>query len=168
MAITLKTSILGSKIYFARDGADDGGTATSSSHKPATDSAAYLELGNCESGSFSNKVESIRIKRPSPGRYRLAKTIPVGQEIHLKMMMQDISQIVIEALMLTAGALTVGTAAQPMKQSAKITGWLKVVQSDQADTDSVDHFMWVELTVTQLPFGEKEYKVEIDAELLDN
>ncbi len=168
MAITLKTAILGAKVYFARDGADDASTPVSSSHKPAANAAVYLELGHCESGDVSNKVESIRIKRPSPGRYRLAKTIPVNQEIHVKMMMQEISEVVWEAIMLSAGALTIGTAAQPMKQSASITGWLNIVLSDQADTDSVDLFLWAEISVKGYKFAEKEYKVEVDAELLDN
>lgn len=168
MALVARTLILGNRLYFARDGADDGGTPTADDHKPETASAAYEELGVVEAMDVSNKVEVLRLKKPSSGKYKLRKTIPLSQELMLKCTMQDYNQLAFESIFLLAGAITIATAQQPLKQSTPITGWLKVSQADQTDTAITAMFLWVELSVKQLKTAEKEYKYELEVEVLDN
>jgi hypothetical protein len=170
MALLNKTIISGAHLGFSRNGADDSGTPVSSSHKPAADSALYEDLGPCESLEIEQKIDELKLKAPvsGGGRYRMRETIPLSQEMSLKAKFQQWNQHFLEALFLGSAALAVGTAFQPLKQAAKITGWLQVIQYDQGDTERFRHYFYVEITVSKMSTGEKQYMVEPEFTVLDN
>ena len=170
MAILNKTTIQGAHLYFARNGADDGGTPVSSSHAPAHGAGVLEELGAVESCDISNKIDELKLKAPvsGGGRYRTRQTIPLSQELMLKCKMQQANQLTFEGLFLVAGAITVGTAQQPLKQSAKITGWIELLTYDHADEETLRLFLYVELSVKSYKLSEKEYSNELEIEVLDN
>lgn len=170
MALLNKTIISGAHLGFARNGASHAGGTTSSSSAPAADDAAYEDLGPCEELVIEQKIDELKLKAPvsGGGRYRMRETIPLAQELSLKCKFQQWNQHFLEALFLLSGAPSIGTTYQPMKQSAKITGWLQVIQFDHADVERFRHYFYVEITVSKMDTGEKKYMVEPEFTVLDN
>ncbi|WP_156345774.1 hypothetical protein [Verrucomicrobium spinosum] len=139
-------------------------------YKPATDSELYEAMGAVETFGVTNKADALVLKAPPVGRgtYRRRKSIPLSQELTLKAKLQDANQLVMESIFLLAGAITIGTAQQPLKQSKPITGWLKIEQRDQTDTLINTMFLWVEMMVTEGKSAEKEYAYDVTWEVLDS
>lgn len=172
MALINRTIILGNTLKFVRDGVsdtnEDPAVNVSSSHVPDAGSAVWESFGVVEDAEISNKVDALRLKGPNTGRYRLRKTIPLSQELMIKCTMQDVNQLALESLLLLGGAIVIGTAQEPMKQSAPITGWIYLSQADQTDTAINLMFLRVELKVTSHKSAEKEYKYTAEFEVLGN
>lgn len=172
MALVTRTVIIGNTLKFVRDGLsdtnEDPAVNVSATHVPDAGSPVWESFGVVEDLEISNKVESLRLKAPSTGRYRLRKTIPLSQELMLKASMQDANQLAFESLFLLAGAITIGTPAEPMKQAAPITGWVYLSQADQTDTVINLIFLRVEFKVTSHKSAEKEYKYTAEFEVLGN
>ena len=174
MPLNNRTIILGNHIWFAREGATE--TIETVEHtvavdyQPLTASDLYEEMGAVETFGIANKIDSLILKAPPTGRgsYRRRKSIPLSQELTLKAKVQDANQLVFESIFLLAGAITIGTAQQPLKQSKPITGWLKIEQRDQTDTLINTMFLWVEMMVTEAKSAEKEYAYDITWEVLDS
>lgn len=168
-----RTVILGVKsISFARDGANDSEPTpdepVTSTHKPVAASPAYESLGRVEKASVANKVDKLKIRNASTGVYGNEFTLPLGQELMLEFTMQNINQIIVEALYLTSGAITVATPLEPMAQTAKIKGWLQVLRYDQAANNTLTEFLWVELNITKGLSAEKSYTYDLSAKVLKN
>lgn len=174
MPLVNRTVILGNHIWFAREGATEmigeDTETVSATYQPLTGSALYEEMGAVETFGITNKTDSLILKAPPTGRgaYRRRKSIPLSQELTLKAKVQDANQLVMESIFLLAGAITIGTAQQPLKQSKPITGWLKIEQRDQTDTLINTMFLWVEMMVTEGKSAEKEYAYDITWEVLDS
>ena len=171
--MNLRTLIMGANASFIRAGTsdpdEDPAVLVSATHKPEDDeSELYLSLGVVESAVVTPKVEKLRLKAPSPGRYRLRKTIPLSQELEIRMTMQDFSQLAFESLFQIDGALTVGAAKQPMEQTESITGWLKLILADQTDTTTGELFLWVEISINPINVGERQYSYEWVVDVLEN
>lgn len=170
MSTLNRTIISGAHLGFARDGVTFSAAPVSATNMPTANDATYEDLGRCESLEISSKVDDLELVAPisSGGQYRLAETIPIEQQIMLKAVMQQWNQIFLEALFLAAGAVTVGTAFTPMRQSTKTRGWLQCVQYDHANTERFRHYFYVEITVEKMNSAKKEYKCEPTFKVLDN
>lgn len=174
MALVNRTIVIGSHLFFAREGAEEtvGGEdeVVSPAYKPLTASALYEELGAIETLDITSKTDNLRLKAPAQGggAYKLRKLIPLSQELTLKAKVQDYNQLAFESLFLLAGPITIATPQQPLKQSKPITGWLKVEQRDHTDTLISTLFLWVALMVSTQKNAEKEYSYEVTVEVLDN
>ena len=172
MPLVNRTIILGNTLKFVRDGVsdtnEDPAVNVSATHVPDAGSPVWESFGVVEDMEISNKVDQLRLKAPSTGRYRLRKTIPLGQELMIKATMQDVNQLAMESLFLLAGAITIGTPQEPMKQSAPVTGWVFLSQADQTDTAINLCFLRVELKVNSHKSAEKEYKYTAEFEVLGN
>lgn len=160
-----RTVILGVKtLAFARDGV--GGVSSSS--KPANADALYISLGRVEKGEIMPKSEDIVIRNASSGTYGEEFSIPMGKELSLSFTMQNINQILMEALYLASGAITVATPLQPMEQPASIKGWLEVERYDHTGTSTISEHVWCELSVPKMDTAEKSYSLELIVDVLKN
>ena len=170
MALLKKTLILGAHAYFVRNGTVDGSDTVGSSFVPASGSSTWEELGRVMDGVIQGKDDNLIIKAPRVGgfAYQKAETIPLSEELSIKLTMGEICQYTIEALMRFASAITINTAQRPLMQDNRITGWLKLIAGDHRDTQRLDHYLYCEISVNELKLAEKEHKHTLDVEVLDN
>lgn len=168
--MALKDIILGSHIWFAREGATVDSSTVVSTALPvfATTKADWLKLGCVEQ--FEPQVNRNTVKRRCPvadgGKFATRKEIQLSSELTLNFGLQEFTEINFEMLLNSdepnAGAFV------PNAGGSLIEGWLHVDAYDQENDKIIDLDSWVSLKQDSYQFGETLNPHTLIAEVLNN
>lgn len=170
--MALKDLIVGSHLWFARNGVTIGAQTVSETALPVFSStkAQWLKLGSVEE--FEPRKSQNVIERRAPitdgGRYETRKKIPLTNKLELAFSIQEFEQINFEMLF-AAASVDPGTGAfVPNSRRDFIRGWLHLENYDQDNSKLLDLDVWVELDQEPFRFGENLNPHALIAEVLGN
>lgn len=168
--MALKDVILGSHIWFAREGSTVNSLAVVSTTLPvfASTKADWLQLGSVEQ--FEPRKTQTNVERRAPitngGRYELRKKIPLQSKLLLAFGVQEFNMINFEMLFganePSSGVFT------PNSRRELITGWLHLDAYDQENDKIINLDAWCELDQEPFQFGENLNPHALVAEVLGN
>jgi len=170
--MALKDIILGSHLWFARDGATIDATTVDKDTLPVFSStkAEWLALGSVEE--FEPQHTKNMIKRRAPitdgGRYETRVKIPLESELMLAFSLQEFEQINFEMLFGADGIDAGDGSFVPNSRRTQIIGWLHLDAYDQENDQIVELDAWCELDQQPFRFGENLNTHALTAEVLGN
>lgn len=168
--MALKDIILGSHIWFAREGATVDSAAVVSTTLPvfASTKADWLKLGCVEQ--FEPTVTRNSVKRRCPGanagKYGVRAEILLSSDLTLNFGLQEFNEINFE-LLFNSEEPSSG-AFVPNAAGVLIEGWLHIDAYDQADDKIIDLDAWCSLKQDSYQFGENLNPHTLIAEVLNN
>ena len=151
-ALDLKARILGSHLYFFREG--DAFTLPAPGTcgvdaKPDGDDPAYLDVGPVEDWEDDiSGGQELEVWRPSPGRLALKDIIEVKEKLTLKFTTGEMTALAFESFYRSNNALAslagqFNPLAGPLRK-----GWLHGQRYDHEDTLVFTFDLWCRLKVT--------------------
>ncbi|MEM1083221.1 MAG: hypothetical protein AAGI48_03795 [Verrucomicrobiota bacterium] len=168
----LKDLIVGSHIWFAREGSTVDSTAVVSTALPvfATTKADWLQLGCVEQ--FEPNVSRNSVKRRCPqadgGKYGVRKEIVISSDLTLNFGLQEMEELNLELLFNSNTPDPGDGSFVPNAQGSLIEGWLHLDSYDQDNVKIVDLDAWVSLKQDSYQFGENLNPHTLIAEVLNN
>lgn len=150
----LKDLILGSHLFFAREGdLIDAVTVAVDAKPDAVPEANWQKFGTIEQFEPQNSQTFIERRAPSPGRYRTRKKIPIAQKLMLNFSIQEWDQITLAELLFNANKPMAGVFV-PNSRVDGVRGWFKIQCYDQNDQTIVVMDVWGECTISSYQFKE--------------
>lgn len=170
--MALKDIILGSNIWFAREGSTVGGIVVSPSALPVFSStkADWLKLGSVEHWDPKSTRTWVD-RRAAPagkGKYQTRTRIPLSSKLSHAFALQEFSALEFELLLNAASIHSTTGAYVPNSAGAPLVGWLHLENYDQNDVKILDDDSWVQLGMESYQFGEKLDPHTLMAEVLYN
>lgn len=168
----MKDLILGSNIWFAREGSTVDAVVVTSAALPvfATTKADWTKLGSVEQ--WEPKREQTVVKRRAApegfGKYQVRKVFQLSSALTHAFGLQEFTKTEFEIL-LNAASVDPGTGAYvPNSRGQQIEGWLHLESYDHEDNIIVSEDAWVSLSVESFQFGENLNPHTLMAEVLVN
>lgn len=137
--MNLKSIILGSHCYFAREGDEIDEITVGPESKPDNDPVSnWTSLGIVGDFTVDPQMSEIIIKRPAPGQMVDADVIETNRQGIYGLMLKQASELAWELLF---GAKPINQAAEtnpgayaPLSRTTAVKGWFKFQQYDQNNT----------------------------------
>jgi hypothetical protein len=133
--------------------------------KPATE-VAWISVGDIEDMNFNPKRTEEEVFSPSPGNYRLSTILVKTTDLQLDFTLQDMSELFLELLTSSIGPIV--SAYQPYTGSGVLTGWFRVTQFSQADTQNNILEVWGRATADATKFSNELAKGKISLRAMVN
>jgi len=170
--MALKDIILGSNIWFAREGTTVGGVVVSASALPVFSStkADWQKLGSVEhwDPKTANTYVDRRAAPAGTGKYQTRARLLLSSKLSHAFSLQEFSALEFE-LLLNAASIAPSTGAYtPNSRGSALVGWLHLENYDQNNVKILDDDSWVQLDVQSYSFGEKLDPHTLMAEVLYN
>ena len=173
--MNLKKLVLGSQIFFAREGGviaavspDLGGTV-STTYKPPVGTvfpdANWISLGEVQDFTSTPKLDEQDIIAPAPGAYQRTDSFVVGKTLDVNFTLFNVSELAIESLMLGKPDPSTGEYVV-LSGPGTIRGWLKAQQYDQGDTLRNVFDIYISAKVKPAKMANKLIMVEMDCKVL--
>ena len=170
--MALKDIILGSNIWFAREGTTVGGVVVSASALPVFSStkADWLKLGSVEhwDPKPTNTYVDRRAAPAGHGKYQTRARILLSSKLAHAFAIQEFCALEFELLLNAASVAPTTGAYTPNSRGAALVGWLHLENYDQNDVKTLDDDSWVQLGMESYQFGEKLDPHTLMAEVLYN
>ena len=168
----LKDIILGSNIWFAREGATVGGSAVVSTALPVFSStkADWLKLGCVEHWDPKPQMTWVD-RRAAPegkGKYQTRTRIPLSSRLTHAFGLQQFEKLEFELLLNAASIHATTGVYVPNSRGVPLVGWLHLENYDQGDVKIIDEDTWCALTMDSYQFAEKLDPHTLMAEVLSN
>ena len=131
--------------------------------------AAWLTVGDIEDANLTPKRTEQEVFSPAPGNYRLSQIFVKTIDLTLDLTLQDMSELFLELLTSSIGPIDPASGAyQPYSGSGVLTGWFRVTQFGQSDTQNNILEVWGRATADATKFGNEHAKGKISLRVLVN
>lgn len=162
----MKDLILGSHLFFAREGETIDAVVVAADAKPDVDPETnFTKFGCVERFQPQNNKTEIPRRCPSPGKYRTRKKIPLSQTLTLNFGIQEWDEMSLAELLML-GSKPAGGVFVPNAQVDNVRGWLKIQSYDQTDALILAMDVWAEISIQAYQFEEGLEPYALVAEVL--
>lgn len=132
MSNTLRKLVIGSHLFFAREGAVIDEITVSRTAKPDAEPIAnWTNIGVVQDFQPKPKTESTDTYAPSPGAYRRDDEVVTSRALDLSFSLVEVSPLFFESILMAGGAIA--AAYNPASGTGRIRGWFKCQQYSQDD-----------------------------------
>lgn len=150
----MKDLIIGSHLFFAREGDTIDGNVVSATSKPdTTPEENYTAFPTIEEWEPKIVRNTVTRRAPSPGQYQTRKKIQLSSTITHMFGLQEFTQTTLAELIL-GGNKPVSGVFVPGERSELLRGWWIIQGYDQANDKIVTLNIWGEATIESYKFGE--------------
>lgn len=145
-ALTLKSRVLGSHLFFFREGdaftVPEAGTCAAES-KPDGNDPAYINIGSCEEAEDDiSGGTDLEVWRPSPGALQLKDIVTIKEKMMIKFTTGEITALAIESFYRTSQKLNSLEGQFNPLSGAMRKGWLHVERYDHENDIFVTMDVW--------------------------
>lgn len=129
---TLKSRILNSTLYVAREGDTHSSTETvARASKPPYNDAAWLDFGIVKDADFTlEDIKAVEILAPAGGQLVPYDEIKAGTRLTLKLTVSEFNYLHLEHVFGSLKLASSATQANPLEGTTK-RGWIKCMLNDQ-------------------------------------